>query len=90
MGDLCDVRFKQARDLSGHDNLSFGGQHLAGHTGEGIVRKTFVQYAVGDQIAQLVRMPFRNGFSGIKLIHDILLHHFTSSEKGLRLFSISP
>ena len=74
MSDLRDVRLKQARDLSGHDDLPLGGQHFAGHTGESIVGKTFVQYAVGDQIAQLVRMPFRNGFCGIKLIHGILLY----------------
>ena len=55
------------------NDLPSGGQHLAGHTGKGVVRKAFVQYTVGYEVAQLIRMPFRNRFGGIELVHGILL-----------------
>ena len=72
-GDGRDSRLKQAGDLPGNDDLPSGGQHLAGHTGKGVVRKAFVLYTVGYEVAQLIRMPFRNRFGGIELVHGILL-----------------
>ena len=73
-GDGRDLGFIQAGDFSGCDDLPSGGQHLAGHTGEGVVGKAFIQHTVGYDVAQLIRVPFRNRFGGIKLVHGILLY----------------
>ena len=67
-----DIRLKQAGDFSSHDNLPLGGQHLAGHTGKGVVGEAFVQHTVRDDVAQLIRVPFRHRFGGIKLIHFLI------------------
>ena len=64
----------QTGDLSRHDDLPFGSQHLAGYSGQSVMGKAFVQHTVGNEVAQLIRMPFRNRFSGLKLIHGILLY----------------
>ena len=69
-----DRRFIQAGNLPGDNDLPSGSHHFAGHTGEGVMGKAFIQHTVGNEVAQLIRMPFRNRFGGIKLIHGILLY----------------
>ena len=66
-----DLRFVQAGDLTGYDDLPLGGQHFAGHTGESVMGKAVVQNTVGDEVAQFIRVPLRHRFGGIKLIHGV-------------------
>ena len=66
-----DLGFVQAGDLTSYDDLPLGGQHFAGHTGEGVMGKAVVQNTVGDEVAQFIRVPLRDGFGGIKLIHGV-------------------
>ena len=33
--------------------------------------KAVVQNTVGDEVAQFIRVPLRDGFGGIKLIHGV-------------------
>ena len=66
-----DLGFVQAGDLTSYDDLPLGGQHFAGHTGEGVMGKAVIQNTVGYEVAQLIRMAFRDGFGGVKLIHGI-------------------
>ena len=64
-----NMRFIAAGDFSGHNDIPFGGHYLTGHMGKHIVVEAGVQNAVRDDIAQLIRVPFRNRFGGIKLVH---------------------
>ena len=66
-----DLGFVQAGDLTSYDDLPLGGQHFAGHTGEGVMGKAVIQNTVGYKVAQLIRVALRDGFGGIKLIHGV-------------------
>ena len=47
--------------------------------------KAFVQHTVGNEVAQLIRMPFRNRFGGIKLIHgNQPFGRFASAQIGMK------
>ena len=61
----------QAGDLTSYDDLPLGGQHFAGHTGESVMGKAVIQNTIGYEVAQLIRMAFRDGFGGVKLIHGV-------------------
>ena len=66
-----DLGFMQAGDLTSYDDLPLGGQHFAGHTGEGVMGKAVIQNTVGYEVAQLIRVALRDGFGGVKLIHGV-------------------
>ena len=57
-------------DLSCHNDVPFGRQHLAGHPGIFVLFQTRIQNTVCDQVAELIRMSFRYGFCCIKSFHN--------------------
>ena len=66
-----DLGFVQAGDLTSYDDLPLGGQHFAGHTGESVLGKAVIPNTIVFEVAQLLRMAFRDGLGGVKLIHGV-------------------
>jgi hypothetical protein len=58
-------------NLTGDGDLPGSRQHFTGDAGTGIISQTVIQHAVGDKIAELVRMPFGNRFGG----QDFIFFH---------------
>ncbi len=69
--DSGDVRQLGGGDLPGHDDLPRGGHDLAGHAGGGVVAQTGVQDAVGNGVAQLVRVALGDRLCG----QDAVIFH---------------
>ena len=71
-GNFGDIHIALGADLA-HDVDKAGGYRgLAGHTAHGILLQNGVQHRVGDLVADLIGMSFRNGL-GCK---QIVAHHF--------------
>ena len=69
--DFKHLWLKSAGDLSCYNDVPFGRQHLAGHSGIFVLFQTRVQNAVCDQVAELIRMSFCYGFRCEKSLHFI-------------------
>ena len=66
--DSGDVRQLGGGDLPGYDDLPGGGHDLAGHTGGGVVLQAGVQDAVGNGVAQLVRVALGDRLGGQNVV----------------------
>ena len=69
--DGGDIRQPPGGNLPGDNDFSRRGHGLAGHMGGGIMLQTGVQNAVGDGVAQLVRVAFGDRLGG----QDVLISH---------------
>ena len=66
-GDLLQVRMGYgigAAHLAGQDHVVGGTQSLDGDAGQGIAGQIRIDDGVGNTVADLVRMPFGNRFTG--------------------------
>ena len=72
-GQFAHVRQRGGADLARQEDVAFGCQHFAGHTGVAVKSQTAVQHSVRDLVAEFVGMAACYGFSGIKMRHTFLL-----------------
>ena len=79
--DFKHLWLKSAGNLSCHNDVPFGRQHLAGHPGIFVLFQTRIQNAVCDQVAELIRMSFCYGFCCIKSFHN-RYHPFQVNNNG--------
>ena len=56
-------------DFPGQDDIASLAENLAGHAAIGILVKAGVQDRVGDEVADFVRVTFRDGFGGEEVAH---------------------
>jgi hypothetical protein len=63
-GDGHVVGVGCGRDFAGQDDVAVFAENLASDMAVGILLQTGVQNGVGDRVADLVRMPFADGFRG--------------------------
>ena len=65
---LRDVDVRLGGDLAGDDHEAGVDQRLAGDAAGRVVREHGVEHAVGDLVADLVRMPLGDGLGGEQVL----------------------
>ena len=69
-GNFVDGYIGRSGDLAHHLHQAGGGAGLTGHAGHGVFGEDRVQHRVADLVAELVRMPFGDGFTGENGTHE--------------------
>jgi len=62
--DLLVIELGIGRNLTGQRDVIALHERLASHTGSGILGKTGIEHAIGNEVRHLVRMTLANGLTG--------------------------
>ena len=80
----ADVDFRRAGDLPADEDFSLGGHDLTGAAGIAVMPQALVQNAVGDQVAQLVRVTAPHALSRFVFCHISFLSERTAAAPSHR------
>nr|DAO66110.1 MAG TPA: hypothetical protein [Caudoviricetes sp.] len=86
----ADVDLCRAGDLPADKDFPLGGHDLAGAAGIAVVPQTLVQNAVGDQVAQLVRVTAPDAFSRFIFGHTHFPFRADSSRSITSSWGVAP